>query len=102
MTLPGKASVLSRAVIMATGSRLESADIELAIAEVGSDQVVTPFSKTREPGFGLDDRLDLIQKTFIEAALDEVDGNQSKAAELLGINYQTLNKRVHKLKIRTD
>ena len=66
---------------------------------MASDDAGSPFSRARGPGFGLDDRLDQMQKVFIKDALDEVDGNQSKAAELLGINYQTFNKRVHKLKI---
>lgn len=94
-------AVLTRAVIMATGSRLEHIDIEQAIAEMSSGEPRSPFSRTREPGFRLDDRLDLMQKAFIEDALAEVSGNQSKAAELLGVNYQTLNKRVHRLKIKT-
>jgi len=93
-------AVLTRAVVMATGTRLEHVDVDQAIAEMASDDLGTPFSRTREPGFGLDARLDMMQKAFIEDALGEVGGNQSKAAYLLGINYQTLNKRIHRLKIR--
>ena len=93
-------AVITRAVIMATGERLEYTDIDQAIAEMAADDSANPFSRIRGPSFELDSRLDLMQKAFIEDAMDEVDGNQSKAAELLGVNYQTLNKRVHKLKIK--
>ena len=95
-------AVLDRAVTMATGTRLEVNDIDQVIVETPSADVGTPFSRTRGPGFALDARLDLIQKVFIEDALAEVEWNQRKAADLLGINYQTLNKRVHSLKIKTD
>ena len=95
-------AVLTRAVIMANGAPLGHNDINLAIAEIEPDTVSTPFSKVREPGFKLDARLDLIQKAFIEDALDEAAGNQKKAAELLGIDYQRLNRYVRKFKVSTE
>jgi len=94
-------AVLTRAVIMATGPSLKHADIDQAIAEMAPDDVTTPFSRVREPGFALDARLDLIQQAFIEDALDDAGGSQPKAAELLGIDYQRLNRYVRKLKNST-
>ena len=38
-------------------------------------------------------------QALIEDALRETDGNQRKAAELLGENYTTLNRKAHALGI---
>ena len=43
--------------------------------------------------------LEEIEKNHIIAVLAETEGNQSKAAEILGINRKTLYKKVHKFKI---
>lgn len=57
------------------------------------------FSRVREPGFKLKDRLRAMAQALIEDALRETDGNQRKAAELLGENYTTLNRKAHALGI---
>lgn len=40
-----------------------------------------------------------VEKPLVEAALDHVKGNQTKAAELLGLNRNTLRKKmkIHQL-----
>jgi DNA-binding NtrC family response regulator len=43
--------------------------------------------------------LEEMEKNHIIAVLSETGGNQSKAAELLGINRKTLYKKIHKFKI---
>ena len=40
-----------------------------------------------------------MEKNHIIAVLSESGGNQSKAAELLGINRKTLYKKIHKFNI---
>jgi DNA-binding NtrC family response regulator len=88
-----------RAVFNSAKPELSAADIDREIVSLGAQTPFDIFSRIREPGFKLDQRLDSIQKFFVEAALSETGGNQRTAAELLGMNYQTLNKRVHGLKI---
>ena len=40
-----------------------------------------------------------IEKTLIEAVLGRTEGNQLKAAKILGINRNTLRSKIHKLNI---
>ncbi len=85
---------------MSSDPELNTMDIDREILDLNQETKSDIFSKTRESGFKLDDRLRQIQKDFIVRALDEVNGNQTQAAKLLGINYQTLNKRVANLGIQ--
>jgi two-component system nitrogen regulation response regulator GlnG len=41
----------------------------------------------------------LIEKPLLEAVLERTDGNQVKAAEILGINRNTLRKKITDLSI---
>jgi DNA-binding NtrC family response regulator len=47
----------------------------------------------------LDEALDEFEKKFIQSALTKTGGNQSKAAQVLGIHRNTLNRKIvqHKL-----
>ncbi len=92
-------SVLLTATIRAKGRQVDIADIEQAIAQVSPVNKPDVFSRMREPGFELKDRLRLMEKTFIEDALREAGGVQAKAAKLLGTSPQTLNKRIERLGI---
>jgi len=48
-----------------------------------------------EPGCGLYDMvMDCVEKPLIERVLQHVGGNQSRAAALLGINRNTLRKKM--------
>jgi Fis family transcriptional regulator len=42
-----------------------------------------------------------VEKPMLEAVLDKADGNQTIAAEMLGINRNTLRKKIqqHKIKV---
>ena len=42
-----------------------------------------------------------VERPMLEAVLDHADGNQSVAAEMLGINRNTLRKKIQALKIRS-
>ncbi|MDD2721471.1 MAG: helix-turn-helix domain-containing protein [Gallionella sp.] len=47
------------------------------------------------PGCGLYDMvIGCVEKPLIERVLDQVGGNQSRAAEMLGINRNTLRKKM--------
>ncbi|OGA21502.1 MAG: Fis family transcriptional regulator [Betaproteobacteria bacterium RIFCSPLOWO2_02_FULL_65_24] len=42
-----------------------------------------------------------VERPMLEAVLDHAEGNQTVAAEMLGINRNTLRKKIQALKIRT-
>jgi Fis family transcriptional regulator len=42
-----------------------------------------------------------VERPMLEAVLDHADGNQTIAAEMLGINRNTLRKKIQALKITT-
>ncbi|OGA93821.1 MAG: Fis family transcriptional regulator [Betaproteobacteria bacterium RIFCSPLOWO2_12_FULL_66_14] len=42
-----------------------------------------------------------VERPMLEAVLDHAEGNQTVAAEMLGINRNTLRKKMQALKIRT-
>jgi DNA-binding NtrC family response regulator len=47
----------------------------------------------------LGEALDEFEKKFIQSALTKTDGNQTKAARILGVHRNTLNRKIvqHKL-----
>ena len=47
----------------------------------------------------LDEAVGAFEKKFIQSALSKTNGNQSKAAEVLGVNRNTLSRKIalHKL-----
>jgi DNA-binding protein Fis len=52
-----------------------------------------------EKGILLDEALSAFEKKFIQTALEHTQGNQSKAAGLLGVHRNTLSRKIstHKL-----
>ncbi|MBU1726800.1 MAG: hypothetical protein KJ880_04140 [Candidatus Omnitrophica bacterium] len=46
--------------------------------------------------------LEAIEKPLIEQVLEQVDGNQLKAAKILGINRNTMRAKIRKLGISPD
>ncbi|MFM9968369.1 MAG: helix-turn-helix domain-containing protein [Burkholderiales bacterium] len=43
-----------------------------------------------------------VERPMLEAVLDHAEGNQTIAAEMLGINRNTLRKKIHALKIKSS
>jgi DNA-binding protein Fis len=63
------------------------------------EQLEALVSKMIEHRIYLDEALDEFEKRFIQTALSKTRGNQTKAAEVLGVHRNTLNRKItqHKL-----
>ncbi len=87
-----------------------AAEKKKAMKTVGLAQVVSYSLKTyfeahknEKPATGLYDRvLREVEKPLLEHVMHFVGYNQVKAAELLGINRNTLRKKLNALKIKID
>lgn len=80
-------SVITKAIIFAESNVIGPDDLPRHLAFEGNARYKPP--KTLEE----------MEKKHIVAILAESGGNQSKAAEILGINRKTLYKKIHKFKI---
>lgn len=87
-------NVIERAVTLANGPVLSPGDLpdEIRCPEAGN-RVATPSS------YGADLPLAEVERRHIRRVLDETEGNKSRAAKILGIDYSTL---LRKLKADTD
>lgn len=84
---------LERASLLAGESEIQPAHLP---PQMHQDM---PFLVHEDEGMGLDDRLRRIEKTLIQDALQQTQGVQVRAAELLGIQPRSLWHRVKKLEI---
>ncbi|MGD9224024.1 MAG: sigma-54 dependent transcriptional regulator [Desulfobacteraceae bacterium] len=80
-------SVITKALIFTDADIITPYDLPRHLTV--NQQLPTRQSKTLEE----------MEKNHIIAVLSETGGNQSKAAEILGINRKTLYKKIHKFKI---
>ena len=112
--------LLHRLYLQASDNQLNEADILAAIAalpvrdEGRAEQSLSALTKahidryfsalgTSTPAPGLYDRvLAEIERPLIIATLEQTTGNQIKAAQILGLNRNTLRKKIVSLKIDTD
>jgi two-component system nitrogen regulation response regulator GlnG len=110
-------NILVRAAVLAPGRMLSTADLSLPptepqlpenFAELSLEETVRRKLKTffhQSTAIPLADLHVLIigqvEKPLIELTLEHTGGNQLKAAELLGINRNTLRKKIAELKITT-
>ncbi len=95
-------NIVQRHVALADGEEIETVELpgssSTAHAEapiVTPDNVVLP----RE-GFDLQQRLDDIERRYIDQALEQSGGQMTKAARLLGMSYRSMRYRVKKLGLR--
>ena len=80
-------SVLTKAMIFADDDLITSHDLPRYLSEKGQKPTSHPHT------------LEEMEKKYIIDVLAKTGGNQSKAAEVLGINRKTLYKKIHKFKI---
>jgi DNA-binding NtrC family response regulator len=88
--------VMERAVLWSQGDTLDVEHLSLSTPAAVSPGA--PLAAAPAPGTPPADPLDLSQweRTLIERALAESGGNQTKAAQLLGITRDTLRYRLKK------
>jgi DNA-binding protein Fis len=58
------------------------------------DQLEGLVSQMVERGILFDEAIGEFEKRFIKRVLDRVDGNQSRAADILGIHRNTLSRKI--------
>ena len=88
-------NAVERAVVMAQGDAIGAEDIALNpdISREGHDDIA---AKLVAPGFSIED----FERKLLEASLRKTGGNQSRAAELLGLTRRTLQYRMEKYNIQ--
>ncbi len=63
------------------------------------DQLEALIAQMVERGILLDEAVSEFERRFIKHAMDQSDGNQSRAARSLGIHRNTLSRKVEEYKI---
>jgi Fis family transcriptional regulator len=63
------------------------------------DQLEGLVGQMVERGILFDEAVGEFEKRFIKRVLDEAKGNQSKAAEVLGIHRNTLSRKIEEYKL---
>ena len=90
-------NIIERAVVMASGSRIEAGDIRLDVAAPGSQAssqaAGNPATMFLPEGMTLEE----FEDKLIRKALQRAGGNKSQAARLLGLSRNALRYRLSKI-----
>lgn len=85
-------NILERAVALCSDARIDPADLQLGAAVPDDSPGVVPNG-----GETLQDYLDRVERSAIEAALGQSGGNRTQAAKLLGVSFRSLRYRLERL-----
>ena len=66
------------------------------------DQLEALVNQMVERGIYFEEAIEEFEKRFIKRVLDRAEGNQSKAAQLLGIHRNTLSRKIEEYKLDTN
>lgn len=66
------------------------------------DQLEGLVNQMVERGIYFEEAIEEFEKRFIRRVLDRAEGNQSKAAQLLGIHRNTLSRKIEEYKLDTN
>ncbi len=88
-------NIIERAVVMARDDIITTADLPAGLAISTEKNILDPFNFSAS----YPEKVAAFERTMIERALDAKQGNQSRAAELLGISERHLRSRMQKLEI---
>ncbi len=90
-------NLIERILILETSELIDVAGLPPEIADAGEGgKDISPLDKFPTEGLSLEE----VEKQLILKALDTANGNQTRAAELLGISRDTLRYRIHKFNIK--
>ena len=91
-------NIVQRGMVLARGGEITTADLPESLTGAAGAAVAV------EPGLGasLPERVATLERQAIEEALDETDGNQTRAAERLGISERTLRYKMAKYRDRRE
>jgi two-component system, NtrC family, response regulator AtoC len=89
-------NVIQRAVVLAHGPTIDADDIEI---EKRDSRPTMPFMKSDEAPEELRARAEEAERKRILDALDECAGNQTRAAQLLGITRRVLVRKLEKFNL---
>ncbi|HEY6727415.1 MAG TPA: sigma-54 dependent transcriptional regulator [Polyangiaceae bacterium] len=84
-------NTLRRAAIWSDGAAISSEDVREALLPVATTTRPEVLGRPLGGGFDLRDLLKEVARHYLERAMDEAQGNKTKATELVGLpSYQTL------------
>lgn len=84
-------NTLHRAAIWSDGAAISSEDVREALLPVATTTRHEVLGRPLGGGFILRDLLKEVARHYLERAMDEAQGNKTKATELVGLpSYQTL------------
>ena len=66
------------------------------------DQLEGLVNQMVERGIYFEEAIEEFEKRFIKSVLDRAEGNQSKAAQLLGMHRNTLSRKIGEYKLDTN
>lgn len=91
------ANVLERSVLFSTSDVLGPEDLLIRPADTAADFLA--MLPEPVPGFSVKDFLERVRKHLFLRALEKTNGNQSQAAELLGVSKQAVNEFLQGCKV---
>jgi two-component system response regulator PilR (NtrC family) len=92
-------NIIERSIAFETSNIILPENLILS-KEIGKDKEMD-IPELPDAGLNLNEELTKFEKRFINRALEKAEGSKTKAAELLGISYDSLHYRCEKLGIRS-
>jgi two-component system, NtrC family, response regulator AtoC len=89
-------NAVERAVLLCGDGPLRAQHLELAAPRVAGS---TPAPAAAAPGPKLNDQVKALERTRVKEALEQANGNQTRAAELLGISRRSLIDKLEEFKL---
>jgi DNA-binding NtrC family response regulator len=94
-------NLLHRMIAMADGDTLDVGVLDEMRHEASDAHHDDNVHAMRESGQNLDEWLEQIERRLVGQALDECEGNATKAAKFLGISFRSLRYRLKKLGLKS-
>ena len=90
-------NLIERAVALCRDDRLTASDLPGHLhTTVTTTAAVLPAQQFPDDGFDLDSELARLEKTWLLAALDEANGQKTRAAQLLHMSFRSFRYRLNK------